>query len=137
MSQRPPSSGARPQAGLSPPEPAVVESEDDVLLQARASEDAMRVASRSNLGRPVVDEASTRPAPTLRLSVELRIAGMIAALWWLGLVHALVWARWAGPPWRDLSELPWATLLAPHVLALGLVLGYAIRELPSERWPRR
>ncbi|MEM7160787.1 MAG: HAMP domain-containing sensor histidine kinase, partial [Myxococcota bacterium] len=43
----------------------------------------------------------------------------------------------AGPPWRDLSELPWATLLAPHVLALGLVLGYAIRELPSERWPRR
>jgi len=77
------------------------------------------------------------PGPVLRLSVELRVAGMVAALWWLSLLHALAWAHWAGLSWREMAALPWVGLLVPQGLALGLVLGHVVRELPAARWPRR
>jgi signal transduction histidine kinase len=77
------------------------------------------------------------PRPVVRLQVELRVVGMVAALWWMGLVHALVWAHWAGPSWRDVAELPWLGLLAPQALALALVLGQVAHDLPRARWPRR
>jgi len=77
------------------------------------------------------------PRPVLRLSVELRLTGMVAVLWWMGLVHALMWAHWAGPPWHDPAEVPWASLVVPQVLALGLVLGHLVTLLPRTRWPRR
>ncbi len=81
--------------------------------------------------------AESARRPVLRLSVELRLAGMVAALWWLGLFHALAWAHWTGPPWRDSTALPWGSLVLPQVLALGLVLGHLTRLLPRTRWPRR
>ncbi|MCA9709719.1 MAG: HAMP domain-containing histidine kinase, partial [Myxococcales bacterium] len=89
-----------------------------------------------------VPEVVPRPEPppeypVMRLSVELRLLGMVATLWWLGLVHAAAWAHWAGPPWRDPALLPWASLVVPQVLALGLVLGHLVRLLPRTRWPRR
>lgn len=86
---------------------------------------------------------SGRPRPVVRLSVELRLVGMVATLWWLGLVHAAAWAHWTGPPWHDptglsdLPDLPWRSLVVPQVLALGLVLGHLLRLLPRARWPRR
>ncbi len=80
---------------------------------------------------------STRVGPVCRLSVELRVTGMVATLWSMALLHALVWAFWAGPPWRDVTQLPWLALLAPQGLALAVVLGQVMRELPRARWPRR
>jgi signal transduction histidine kinase len=86
---------------------------------------------------PVVPTPDAAPGPIARLRVELRIAGMVAALWWLSLVHALAWAHWAGPSWRDAAALPWVGLLVPQLLALAVVLGGVVRELPRARWPRR
>jgi len=85
---------------------------------------------------PTSTSAGSEP-PVLRLKVELRLAGMVATLWWVGLVHAWAWSYWVGPPSSDLGELPWGALVAPQVLALGLVLWHVYRELPRERWPRR
>ncbi len=93
-------------------------------------------------GVPTVahDADGSRPralGPVIRLSVELRIAGMVATLWWVGLVHAVLWSHWAGSPWRNLADLPWVGLVVPQLLALGLVLRHVLRELPAARWPRR
>ncbi len=98
------------------------------------------MSERDSSSSSVVVAAPAPPPASrrvLRLSVELRMSGMIATLWWVGLVHAAVWAQWAGPPWSDLGELPWVALLAPQVIALGLSLAHIVRELPFARWPRR
>ena len=89
---------------------------------------------------PAVETPSApadEPRPVLRLSVELRVAGMVATLWWVGLAHAWAWSSWAGTPWRTLEQLPWLGLVAPQVLALALVLGNLFRDLPRVRWARR
>lgn len=81
--------------------------------------------------------AGRRSGPVLRLSVELRLAGMVATLWGLSLLHAASWALWAGLPSRDPAELPWGPLVLPQALALALVLGHVVAALPGTRWARR
>ncbi|MCX4243260.1 sensor histidine kinase [Paraliomyxa miuraensis] len=75
--------------------------------------------------------------PVLRLSVELRLLGMVATLWGLGLLHAASWALWVGLPLHDLASLPWGQLLLPQGLALVLTLGHGVSTLPRPRWARR
>jgi signal transduction histidine kinase len=75
--------------------------------------------------------------PSGRLGVELRVTGMVAALWGLWAAHAVAWASWAESSWRETVALPWAGLLVPQGLALLVVLGLAVHDLPHARWPRR
>lgn len=116
-------------------------------MRADEPSDASDASDISPSRTPTVPPPTSAPAaPPLagpseplvhRLQVELRVTAMVAALWGLALLHALVWAHWAGPPWRNLAELPWVGLLVPQGLALGLVLRHVLHELPRARWPRR
>lgn len=105
----------------------------------RRSSAAIRIRGRMEPPRTPKKEpvtAGRRDLPVARLSVELRVLGMVATLWSVGVAHAIAWVYWIGLPSSAHAELPWLPLVVPQVLALLLVLGQAFSWLPYERWPR-
>jgi signal transduction histidine kinase len=70
-----------------------------------------------------------------RLRVELRILGVLGTGWGFACLLALPW------PWATLGVgddprgLPWLVLLAPQLVALGVIGLLLLIELPAARWP--
>ncbi len=75
------------------------------------------------------------PQRSTRLSVELRLLGLLGFGWTFAVLHAALWTGLTlGWP-QHLQELPWAMLALPHAVALTVATVALYSDLPLARWP--
>lgn len=71
-----------------------------------------------------------------RLSVELRLLGLLGAVWVFAAGHAIAWTYLVLDVGDAAIEIPWVALLLPQAIAACVTAVFLYFDLPRARWPR-
>lgn len=71
-----------------------------------------------------------------RLSVELRLLGLLGAVWVFAAGHAIAWTYLILDVGEGTLDIPWVTVLLPQAIGASVTAVSLYFDLPRARWPR-